>query len=107
MDIACAGPHAAPGAAVSRAERIRRALEAGLAPLRIEVVDDSGRHAGHAGARAEGETHYAVTIVAAAFSGQSRVNRQRQVYGLLAEEFRTGLHALQLTTLAPDEQPPR
>ncbi|MBL8838019.1 MAG: BolA family transcriptional regulator [Alphaproteobacteria bacterium] len=90
---------------MSRADRIRRVIEAGLAPERLEVVDDSGRHAGHAGARPDGETHYAVTIVAAAFAGMSRVNRQRLVYDLLADEFRTGLHALQLTTLAPGEAP--
>ena len=90
---------------MSRAERIRVAIEAGLSPRRLEIVDDSGRHAGHAGARPDGETHYAVTIVADAFAGKSRVNRQRLVYDLLADEFRTGLHALQLTTLAPDEQP--
>lgn len=90
---------------MSRADRIRRVIEAGLAPQHLEVVDDSGRHAGHAGARPDGETHYAVTIVAAAFAGMSRVNRQRLVYDLLADEFRTGLHALQLTTLAPGETP--
>lgn len=90
---------------MSRAERIRVAIEAGLSPRRLEIVDDSGRHAGHAGARPDGETHYAVTIVADAFAGKSRVSRQRLVYDLLADEFRTGLHALQLTTLAPDEQP--
>jgi len=91
---------------MNRAERIRRALESALHPQRIEIVDDSGRHAGHAGARAEGETHYNVTIVSAAFDGKSRVNRQRMVYAALADEFRTGLHALQLTTLAPGDLPP-
>ncbi len=90
---------------MSRAQRIRQAIEAGLSPQRLEIVDDSGRHAGHAGARPDGETHYAVTVVAAAFAGISRVNRQRMVYDLLADEFRSGLHALQLTTLAPNEQP--
>ena len=60
-------------------------------------------HAGHAGARPEGETHFSVTIVSAAFIGQSRVARQRLVYQTLADELATRVHALSLTTLAPDE----
>ena len=85
------------------ADAIRAKLTAGLAPARLDIVDESHRHAGHAGARAEGESHFNVTIVAAAFAGQSRVARQRLVYGLLAEELRTDIHALSLTTLAPAE----
>jgi BolA protein len=57
------------------------------------------------GARPEGETHFAVTIVSAAFAGQGRVARQRLVYAALAEELRDRVHALQLRTLAPGEDP--
>lgn len=85
------------------ADRIRRKLTEALAPERLDVVDESGRHAGHAGARPEGETHFHVTIVSAAFAGRSRVERQRLVYGLLAEEMAERIHALGLTTLTPDE----
>jgi len=85
------------------AERMRRKLEAAFSPTRLEIVDDSHRHAGHVGASPEGETHFSVTIVAAAFSGAARVARQRLVYAALAEELRGGVHALQLRTLAPDE----
>lgn len=85
------------------AARIRQKLTEGLAPERLEIVDESGRHAGHAGAHAEGETHFHVTIVSAAFAGRSRVERQRLVYGLLAQEMAERVHALGLTTLAPDE----
>jgi BolA family transcriptional regulator, general stress-responsive regulator len=85
------------------AETIRAKLTAALAPARLAIVDESHRHAGHAGARPEGESHFNVTIVAAAFAGQSRVARQRLVYGLLAEELRTDIHALSLTTLTPAE----
>jgi BolA family transcriptional regulator, general stress-responsive regulator len=88
------------------ADAIRAKLTAGLAPARLDIVDESHRHAGHAGARAEGESHFNVTIVAAAFAGQSRVARQRLVYGLLAEELRTDIHALSLTTLTPEEDKP-
>lgn len=85
------------------AERMRRKLEAAFAPTRLEIVDDSHRHAGHVGDRPGGETHFNVTIVSAAFAGASRVARQRQVYAAVAEEMRERVHALQLRTLAPDE----
>ena len=85
------------------ADTIRRKLTERFAPIRLDVVDESYRHAGHAGARPGGETHFAVTIVSAAFTGQSRVARQRLVYQALAEEIATGVHALSLTTLVPDE----
>ena len=82
---------------------IRRKLTERFAPTRLDIVDESHRHAGHAGARPEGETHFAVTIVATAFSGLGRVARQRLVYETLAEELATRVHALSLTTLAPGE----
>ncbi len=85
------------------AERIRAKLTRGLAPARLEVVDESARHAGHAGARPEGETHFAVTIVADAFRGLGRVARQRLVYETLAEELATRVHALSVTARAPGE----
>lgn len=87
----------------SRADRIRAALEAALAPARVIVQDDSAKHIGHAGARPEGETHYSVTVVSAAFAGQSRVARSRTVHALLDAEFRAGLHALALRLLTPEE----
>jgi BolA family transcriptional regulator, general stress-responsive regulator len=85
------------------AATIRRKLTERLAPIRLEIVDDSHRHAGHAGARPEGETHFVVTIASPAFSGLSRVARQRLVYQILADELATRVHALSLTTLAPEE----
>ena len=85
------------------ADTIRDKLNARFAPTRLEIIDESHRHAGHAGARPEGETHFALTIVSAAFSGESRVARQRLVYQTLAEELATRVHALSLTTLTPDE----
>jgi BolA protein len=88
---------------VTVAETIRRKLTERLAPTRLDIVDESHRHAGHAGARPEGETHFAVTIAAAAFAGLNRVARQRLVYAILAEELASRVHALSLTTLAPDE----
>jgi BolA family transcriptional regulator, general stress-responsive regulator len=88
---------------MSVAETIRQKLTDRLAPLRLDIVDESHRHAGHAGARPEGETHFAVTIVSAAFVGLGRVARQRLVYQILAAELATRVHALALNTLAPGE----
>jgi BolA family transcriptional regulator, general stress-responsive regulator len=87
------------------ADTIRRKLSERFEPVHLEIVDESHRHAGHAGARPEGETHFAVTIVAAGFAGLSRVARQRLVYEALADELATRIHALSLTTLAPEEAP--
>ena len=89
---------------MSVAEQIRRKLSERFAPTRLQIVDESHRHAGHPGARPGGETHFAVTIVSPAFAELSRVARQRLVYQTLAEELATGVHALSLRTLAPAEE---
>ena len=85
------------------AESIREKLQARFMPERLEVVDDSARHAGHAGARPGGESHFTVKITAAAFAGVPRVQRQRQVYAALAEELQGSVHALSVNALAPGE----
>ncbi len=87
----------------NRAERIRATLQDRFTPLRLDVVDDSHRHAGHAGARPEGETHYGVVLVSPVFSGMNRVARSRAVHEALAAEFAGGMHALALTLRAPEE----
>src|SRR5579864_6134272 len=88
---------------MSVADTIRCKLIEKFAPVRLDVLDESQRHAGHAGARPEGETHFAVTIASPAFAGLSRVARQRVVYQILADELATRVHALSLTTLTPAE----
>lgn len=88
---------------MSVADTIRQKLTERFAPTRLVVEDQSHRHIGHEGARPGGETHFAVTIVSADFSGQSRVARQRLVYDTLSVELATQVHALSLTTLAADE----
>ncbi len=85
------------------ADTIRQKLTARFSPTQLEIIDESHRHAGHAGAREGGETHFAVTIVSDAFAAHNRVGRQRLVYQALAEELATRIHALSLTTLTPDE----
>lgn len=87
-----------------RADRIAAALRAAFPPAEVRVVDDSHRHAGHAGARPEGETHYSVLVVSPAFAGMNRVARSRAAHEVLAAEFAGGLHALALTLRTPEEQ---
>jgi BolA protein len=86
---------------VARAIEVK--LTAAFAPSRLEVVDDSARHAGHAGGRAGGESHFNVTIVADAFAGEGRVQRQRRIHSALAEELAGPVHALSIKALAPGE----
>jgi len=88
---------------MSMKERIRTKLAAALQPIRLDVFDDSHRHRGHAGARPDGETHFRVEVVAASFAGKSRLERQRAIYALLADELKERVHALQITALAQDE----
>ena len=87
----------------TRAKRMESVLSAALAATLVTVEDDSVRHAGHAGAGPDGETHYNVRVVSAAFAGLSRVERHRRVNALLAAEFASGLHALSLVLLTPEE----
>jgi BolA family transcriptional regulator, general stress-responsive regulator len=84
-------------------DRLRQRLTAAFAPLRLDIYDESHHHAGHSGSRPGGGTHFQVTIVSAAFAGQSRVARQRAVYDALAQELATDIHALSLTALTPVE----
>lgn len=85
------------------ADQIRRKLTHALAPQDLEVTDDSALHAGHAGARPEGETHFRVRIVSHAFAGMNRVARQRRVHEVLADELRTRVHALSIEAKTPEE----
>ena len=87
----------------TRAGRIHDVLSAALAPAHVEIVDDSARHAGHAGAEPGGETHYSVLAVSPRFEGLSRVARHRLVNEALGAEFGAGLHALSLTLRSPGE----
>jgi BolA protein len=80
---------------------IEARLKAELAPVTLEVEDDSARHAGHAGA-ASG-SHFNLLIVTGAFTGKSRVARHRLVYDALAEAMRNGIHALAIAAFTPEE----
>jgi BolA protein len=83
------------------AETIRGKLTAALHPTRLVIEDDSHRHAGHAGAREGGESHFNVTVESAAFEGLKPVERQRLVHRVLAEELAGPIHALSLNLSVP------
>ena len=78
-------------------------LREGLAPQALELIDDSARHAGHAGARPEGETHFHLLVVSERFAGLSRLARARLVHEILGDSFASGLHALSMTLRLPEE----
>ncbi len=82
---------------------IETRLREALSPAKLSVIDESHLHAGHAGWRDGGETHFRVEITADAFAGQSRVARHRMVNAALAEAFDEGLHALAVKAHAPGE----
>jgi len=82
---------------MSVAKTIERKLKEAFSPSRLMVQDESHMHAGHAGARPEGESHFRVEIASGHFKGMSRVAQQRAVYEVLAEELATDIHALALT----------
>jgi BolA protein len=85
------------------ADRISARITAALDQALVVVVDDSARHRGHAGAGDAGESHFKVEVISASFSGKSRVDRQRLVYDALKAEFASGVHALEVKTLTPEE----
>ena len=78
-------------------------LEAAFAPQRLDVIDESHRHEGHAGHRPGGQTHFRIHIVSEAFQGKSRIERHRLVNQALADELKGGVHALAIHAAAPGE----
>lgn len=88
---------------VKLADWIEDTLRREFDPTVLAVTDESHLHAGHSGARPEGETHFRVDVVSDAFAGKSRVERHRLVNGALSEAFSRGLHALALKARVPGE----
>jgi BolA protein len=81
---------------------IRGRLEAAFAPEELEIIDDSHRHAGHAGAR-DGRGHFQVRILSRRFAGKRTVERHRMVYAALGSLMQTDIHALGLVAQSPDD----
>jgi len=84
-----------------RVSRIRAALEKELAPTRLDIIDDSARHAGHAGAREGG--HFRVQLTSAAFRGKTAIQRHRLVFAAVAGLMKTDIHALNIDARTPEE----
>jgi BolA protein len=87
---------------MSVVDEIRRRLET-LAPQRLELIDESARHEGHAGARPGGNTHWRLVIASPAFAGKPTVARHRMVYEALGDLMKDPIHALAITARAPGE----
>lgn len=85
------------------AQRMELLLVEHFAPQLLSIMDDSAKHAGHAGARAGGESHFTVTIVSEKFAGQNAVARHRAVYSALKPLLDEGLHALAIKAKTPEE----
>jgi BolA protein len=88
--------------ATERRARIERALRDAFAPAHLEVIDQSHRHRGHAGA-AGGGGHFDVVIVSARFAGSARLARHRMVYDALGPAMAEAIHALAIRALTPEE----
>lgn len=85
-----------------RVENIRAKLSAAFAPNRLDIVDDSHKHAGHEGAKSGGG-HFRVTIIATAFDGKTALQRHRMIYAALGQELTGDIHALSIQAYAPGE----
>lgn len=85
-----------------RSERLRARLQEALAPVSIEIVDDSHKHVGHAGAR-DGRGHFSVRVVAEGFRGLRAVARHRLIYDAAGDLLDTDIHALSIKALTPEE----
>jgi BolA protein len=90
-----------PGMSATVMTQLRSALQTALKPSALEIIDDSARHAGHAGAREGG--HYRVCVVAEAFRGHSQLERHRLVYAAVAPLMAGGVHALNIIARTPEE----
>lgn len=89
---------------MSLEQNLREKLMIGLNPVRLDVINESEKHAGHRSSPGTGESHFRVLVVSEKFSGLSRVARHRMVNQLIAEELTGGVHALALATHAPGEK---
>lgn len=92
----------APATGPVAAEMLRR-LDSALSPTEVELIDDSEKHRGHGGYNPEGESHFTLRIESPAFTGRSRIERQRMVYKALGALMDERVHALQIRARAPGE----
>ena len=85
----------------NRVEMIREKLSAAFNPTDLDIIDESHKHAGHAGARQGG--HFAITIVSNAFQGKNMIERHRMIYKALGDAMKTDIHALSIQAYSEEE----
>lgn len=88
--------------ATGRIHMIEEKLQSALSPIHIEIVDESHKHAGHAGAKSGGG-HFNVTLVAEIFTGEKLLQRHRRVYDALGSAMQNEIHALSIRAYTPQE----
>ena len=86
----------------TRLDRLTERLRSALEPDQLEVIDDSHRHAGHAGA-ADGRGHFTVLVVSQSFAGLGTLKRHKLVYEVVGDMMTTDIHALSIKALTPGE----
>ena len=84
-------------------QEMKQSLEDAFAPTRLEVINDSAKHSGHSGDDGSGESHFTIVIESAAFSGISRLQRQRMVNAALGDIPGQRVHALAIKASAPED----
>lgn len=89
---------------MSHAANMRANLMVALEPTRLDIINDSEKHAGHRSSPGTGESHFTVVIVSPKFAGQSRVARHRMVNDAVASDLKAGVHALAIKAYAPGEE---
>ena len=87
---------------MDRIELIRERITSALAPVELDIIDDSHKHAGHAGA-ASGGGHFTVKIVSSSFGSHSLIQRHRMVYQAVADLMPSQIHALSINAITPEE----
>jgi BolA family transcriptional regulator, general stress-responsive regulator len=107
IDLRATEPISAANLTAGRTMRVRdtitKKLKDAFTPDSIEVVDESHLHAGHAGHRPEGESHFRLYIVSQAFAGKSRIDRHRMINAILSDDLAKDIHALAIHAVAPGE----
>jgi len=88
---------------MTKSEQMRIILEAAFSPLQLNIIDESAKHANHAGAKPGGETHYRIEMLSEKFAGLPRISRHRLINETLKDFFRDGLHALEIHATSPHE----
>ncbi|MGR9108978.1 MAG: BolA family protein [Gammaproteobacteria bacterium] len=88
---------------MTRVEKIKDRIQNALAPKRLEIIDDSGSHAGHGGVREHGGGHFFATIVSPLFEGKSLIQRHQLVYKALGDLMQSDIHALSIKAYTPNE----